>query len=107
MAGVVKPRGPHHFASSSGTVHALNTADAGAHTMRFIRSASSSGCTITTRLLMDAVAHISEPAKVAPSQPLLADEAGYAHQNDQFRGILLAGLFDLLPGVNAGDSCRA
>src|SRR4030095_9842341 len=86
------PRGPHHFANSSGTVHALNTVKAGACKTRFNLSPSSSGCTVTTRLLMDAVAHISEPARVAPSQPLRADEAGYAHQNDESRGTLPAGL---------------
>jgi hypothetical protein len=56
MAGVVKPRGPHHVASSSDSVHALNTAEVGAPTMRFIRSASSPGCIMITRLLVDAVA---------------------------------------------------
>jgi hypothetical protein len=59
MVGMVKPRGPHHFASSSGSVHALNTAEAGAWTMRFIPSVSSPGCTVITRLLVDAVAHIA------------------------------------------------
>jgi hypothetical protein len=56
MVGVVKPRGPHHFASSSGSVHALNTVAGGTPTMRVIRSASSLGCTVITRLLVDAVA---------------------------------------------------
>ena len=59
MAGVVKSRGPHHFASSSGSVHALNTAEAGARTMRFIRSAGSPGCIMITRPLVGVVAHIS------------------------------------------------
>src|SRR5215216_2921253 len=52
MAGVVKPRGPHHFASSCGSVHARNTAAAGARRTRFIHSTSSLGCTVTTHLLM-------------------------------------------------------
>jgi hypothetical protein len=56
MVGVVKPRGPHHFASSSGSVHALNTVEGDARKTRFIRSASSLGCTVITRLLVDAVA---------------------------------------------------
>ena len=56
MAGVVKPRGPHHLASSSGSVHALNTAEGGARRTRFIPRASSPGCTMITRLLLDAVA---------------------------------------------------
>jgi hypothetical protein len=59
MAGVVKPRGPHHFASFSGSVHALNTVEAGARNMRFIRRASSPGCTVITDLLVDAVGHYS------------------------------------------------
>jgi hypothetical protein len=56
MAGVVKPRGPHHLASSSGSVHALNTVEGGARRTRFIPSASPPGCIMLTRLLVDAVA---------------------------------------------------
>ena len=69
MAGVVNPRGPHHLASSSGSVHALNTAQAGARTTRFIQRASSPGCTVITRLLVDAVArkdsHLPDPVRDA------------------------------------------
>jgi hypothetical protein len=74
MVGVVKPRGPHHFASSSGSVHALNTVEAGARKTRFIRSASSLGRTVITRLLVDAVAR-SSFAPPEPGQDCLLREA--------------------------------
>ena len=43
MLGVVNPAGPHHFASSSGSVNALNTAERGAPRARFKFSVSPPG----------------------------------------------------------------
>ena len=70
MAGVVKPRGPHHLASSSGSVHALNTMERGARTTRFIPSASSLGCTLITRLLVDVVTRLRFASPDRPGLPL-------------------------------------